>query len=135
MKTAQQSKELYQKANEQLSLINHAWQNPGIDNLSLLFCQGVKECMYNFLRCFLMIKKSKIKSTDNLGDLVNQCAAIDDRFKQIDLRWIVCKEHHFKTEADIFCTSTQQVQICTWIANGIKKLVDDEIKKTGVPFA
>ena len=135
MKITKQSKALYEKANEELSLINHAWQNPGIDNLSFLFCQSVKECMYNFLSCFLLMKKGKTKITDNLGDLVNQCAEIDDRFKQIDLRWIVCKGHHFKTEADIFCTSSQQVQICTWIANGIKKLVDDEIKKTSVPVA
>ena|SRR3990170_7309817 len=128
MKITKQSKELYQQASDKLSLINQTWQKAENDTASFMICHSVKECMNDMLNCYLLMKKGKPASSKNLGDLVTQCAALDERFKQIDLRWLNCKEHDLETAGDVFCTSIQRIQICTWIANGIKKVVDDEMK-------
>ena len=125
MKT-QRSNQLYQKACEELSLINQTWQKRNNDSVSFLVCQSIKECICNFLQSYLLMKKGKLSRSKSIAGLVNQCAEINEQFKKIDLRWISCKDCNFNTEADVFCTSTQRVQICTLIANGIKKLIDDK---------
>lgn len=129
MKITKQSTALYQKAIEELSLINQAWQRPKIDDLAFIFCQSVKECMHDLLSCFLLMKNGEFKSNDNLGNLVTQCAAIDDRFREIDLRWINCKEMNRNEDGTVFCSTPEQIKICIWIANGIRKLIDEDISK------
>lgn len=135
MKITKQSKQLYQQASENLTLINKTWQNMDNDSVSFIICRSVKECMGNLLSCYLMMKKGKPSRSKSIGDLVNQCAEINEQFKKIDQRWISCKSYNFTTAADVFCNSTQRVRVCTMIANGIKKIIDEELSKAnGFPI-
>ncbi len=134
MNISKQSMKLYQKASDELLMINQTLKNSELDHMSFLVCQSVKECMTDFLNCFLLIKKGERSHSKNLNDLVVECSAIDEQFKQLDLRWLSCGNHDFKKAGNVFCSSAQHTQVCIWIANGIKKVLDDEIKKQSSPL-
>ena len=129
MKSTKEGKELYQLANDELSLINRTLQTADNESVSFIVCRSVKECMFNFLKCYLLMKNEKPSMAFSLGDLVKECTLLDERFKQIDLRWINCKDLNIESTDDQFCSSVQQIQSCLSITRGIKKIVDEEIEK------
>jgi hypothetical protein len=129
MKATEESKELYQIANDELSLINRTLESSDNESIPFIICESVKECMYNFLKCYLLMKNEKPSASFSIGALVKECATIDERFKQIDLRCINCRDINLESNDDEFCTSVEQIKACTTITNGIKKIVDEEIEK------
>jgi hypothetical protein len=123
------SKRLYNKACKELSTINRALMQEDNITIPFLICNEIKDCMNDFLQCYLMIKKEKVRKADTLNDLFQQGAELDPRLKKFDMRWISCRDSNLKTEAGIFCDSNHHMHMCAVITNGIKKIVDEELEK------
>lgn len=131
MKTAKKPP-LYKKASNELQLINQSWEHMPDGSMSFLLCHDLKECLLNLMQCFIQLKKGKPSKSKDIAHLVSECAKIDKRFNKIDLRWFSCKEHEQSVKSDVFCYSADRVKACTWIANGIKRILDAELKKAAV---
>jgi hypothetical protein len=129
MKTTKQTQELYQQGNDYLALINKTMREAGEESTSFIVCQTVKECMYYLLHCYLLLKNGTRSSSGNLSELITQCAVLDERFGQIDVRMINCRDLNFETADDQFCMSPHHIQNCTSITNMIKKILDEEMNK------
>lgn len=89
--------------------------------------------MSHFLQCYILMKKGKLSRSKSIGDLFYECAELDNRLKKFDVRWIDCKDFNLNTKSDVFCISTQRIQVCAIITNGFKKLVDQEMEKMNYP--
>jgi hypothetical protein len=133
MKITDQSKEMFREASEELNLIIQTWQNSEPDSVSFVVCHSVKECMEKLLKCYFLMQTGKMSKTRSLTTLLAQCADFDERLKKVDPRWVVCKDHNFKTSVGVFCDSHQQIEVCMLIANGIRNFIGDEIKSELVP--
>ena len=128
MKESKEFRQLYERASNTLAVINDSWNDSEKKSPRLLICFNVKDCMSDLLSAFLIMNKKKPAKSATLHMLIEQCAAIDERFKGIDLRWISCKDHPIEEDSAMYCTSTHHTQACTWILNGIKKVMDDSLK-------
>ena len=124
-----QSRLLYKKACDELSSINQALMKEDNITIPFLICNEIKDCMFDFLQCYIMIKKGDIKKGDTLNDLFQQGAELDQRLKKFDVRWISCRDSNLKNETGIYCDSNHHMHMCAIITNGIKKLVDEELEK------
>lgn len=124
---------LYDKACKNLSAINQTLIKEDNDTIPFLLCHDLKSCMRDFLSCYIMIKNEMVKPVDSIQQLFAQGAKLDDRLKKFDTRWINCREADLNVSSGIFCTSPQNVHICAVIINGIKKIVDEELRKQNQP--
>ena len=124
-----QSRRLYNKACKELSSINRALMKEDNITIPFLICNEIKDCMHDFLHCYIMIKTGKTKKANTLNELFLQSAELDPRLKKFDVRWISCRDSNLKTEGGIFCDSNHHMHMCAVITNGIKKIVDEELEK------
>lgn len=127
------NRQLYNKACKDLSAINQMLMKEDNDTIPFLLCHDIKSCMRDFLNFYIMIKKGKVKPIESIQKLFEEGGKLDERLKKFDTRWISCREANLEVSSGIFCTSPQNIYICAVIINGIKKLVDEELKKQNQP--
>jgi len=129
MQPNEQFLERYGRATQDLALINRTWEKPDIADISFLFCQDVRQCLHDLLECFLLLREQPAGGTETTAELVRRCTELDARFSKLDLRWICCRDTTLETGSNVFCTSPSQTKICIWIANGVRKLVEEDLSK------
>ena len=83
-------------------------------------CHNSRESIRTYLTSFLLKNEVEPKEPVSLASLLDQCIAIDKKFKLIDMSCILCKDD---TEFEDFCLNVEKVNPCLKVAEQTRSVL------------
>ncbi|MCY2688727.1 hypothetical protein [Salinimicrobium sp. TH3] len=105
---------LFDEAVKKLREANEELCKPEEDVVSYLVCKNSQYAIENFMIGYLLTNNLELSGNENINTLYKKCVAIDEKFREIDLRDFSCKGYRPDTRS---CSDTAKVSKCFEIAD------------------
>lgn len=104
------------EAERKLELAKEELLKPAEDIVSFSVCKNSQFAIENFLKGVLVKNNINFTNEDTIAELYKKCVALDEKFKEIDLAAIGCKDHAIDSR---YCTEINSVSACFDTADSI----------------
>ena len=115
-----QPQALFANADQMLSAANAEMNRAAEDAVTHLICHNSRQSIFDYLRGFLIRSAVEPVEPLTISGLLEQCAAIDSRFRELDVSQIHCR---FENRDSDYCLDLKTVEDCLHIAMQTKALV------------
>ncbi|MEZ4930744.1 MAG: hypothetical protein R2788_01275 [Saprospiraceae bacterium] len=117
-----QPQDLFAAADQMMLAADVEMNRAAEDAVTHLICHNSRQSINNYLQGFLLKRGVAPAQPVTLAGLLEQCAAIDPRFRHIDISPIHCR---FEANDGDYCLGLKAVEGCFKIARQTEKLVKE----------
>ena len=110
------SNAFFKEATKNLNFAKEELLKPAEDIVSYSVCKNSQFAIENYFKGFLVKNDIEFDVNANISALHGKCSSVDERFKNIDLNAIGCKNHSIDSR---YCTEINSVSACFDVADEI----------------
>ena len=110
------SNAFFKEATKNLNFAKEELLKPAEDIVSFSVCKNSQFAIENYLKGFLVKNNIEFDVNANIAVLYEKCLNIDERFKNIDLNAIGCRNHAIDSR---YCTEINSISACFDVADEI----------------
>ena len=118
------SEQLYDHADELITMAAHEQERAEEDVVTHLICNNARLAIYHLLKGFLLQRDIRIVSPASIASLQQQCQAIDPRFDVLDLDELSCR---YESPGKEYCIERDVVDHCLKAAHQVQSLVSSQV--------
>lgn len=119
------AEQYFSKGSKKLHEADQELYKPGEDIVSLVICQSTKESIENYLKGFLTLRGFDIEEDQTLGDLMERCRMLDQKFHDIKIEEIDCRN---AKDSTLHCEEIEKFGACYEVADQLDTL----LRKKGI---
>lgn len=93
---------------------------PEEDIVSLVVCRSTLGSIENYLKGFLALRGFETREDERIGDLMERCRMLDNKFRSIRIEEIDCRN---QMDPDLHCEEIEKLGACYQVADQLDTLM------------
>ena len=116
----EKAKRHFSKGEQEFHQADREMYKPEEDIVSLVVCRSTLGSIENYLKGFLALRGFETREDERIGDLMERCRMLDNKFNSIRIEEIDCRN---QKDPDLHCEEIEKLGACYQVADQLDTLM------------